>query len=130
NRIYSSIDVHQSNTLDQIQIRSIPSASGFSLVLVNLGKVRNQGIEISLTTVNINQPNGFRWVTDFMFSKNKEEIVNLFGQNDQDNISNQWFLGSPIRTYYDYQFQGVFQYADTLKGGVLADYYWKKAGNK
>jgi TonB-linked SusC/RagA family outer membrane protein len=130
NRISGTIDVYSSNTLDQIQSRSIPGASGFNSVLVNLGKVRNKGIEVSLTTVNINQPNGLRWVTDFMFSKNKEEIVNLFGQNDQDNIGNQWFLGWPIRTYYDYQFQGVFQYADTLKGGVLADYYWKKAGNR
>jgi TonB-dependent starch-binding outer membrane protein SusC len=130
NRISGTIDAYQSNTVDQIQSRSIPAASGFTSVLVNLGEVRNKGIEISLSTVNINQPDGFKWVTDFMFSKNKEEIITLFGENDQDNIGNQWFLGWPIRTYYDYQEQGVFQYADTLRGGILADYYWLKPGNR
>jgi TonB-dependent starch-binding outer membrane protein SusC len=130
NRISGTIDVYQSNTVDQIQSRSIPAASGFTSVLVNLGEVRNRGIEISLSTININQPNGFKWVTDLMFSKNKEEIITLFGENDQDNIGNQWFLGWPIRTYYDYQEQGVFQYADTVRGGILADYFWLKAGNR
>jgi TonB-linked SusC/RagA family outer membrane protein len=113
NRISGTIDVYQSNTIDQIQTRSIPGASGFTSVLVNLGEVRNRGIEVSLSTININQPNGFKWSTDFMFTKNKEQIVTLFGENDQDNIGNQWFLGWPIRTYYDYNFSGVFQYSDT-----------------
>ncbi|MEI6945857.1 TonB-dependent receptor [Paraflavisolibacter sp. H34] len=130
NRITGTVDVYQSNTTQQIQNRSLPAASGFPEVLVNLGKIRNRGIEISLSTTNINQPGGWRWITDFMFTKNKEEIVELFGGDDQDNVGNQWFLGWPIRTYYDWQQEGVFQYADTLRGGILADYYWKKAGNR
>ena len=30
----------------------------------------------------------------------------------------------------DYNFSGVFQYSDTGKGGILADYFWQKAGNR
>jgi TonB-linked SusC/RagA family outer membrane protein len=130
NRISGTIDVYQSNTIHQIQNRSIPAASGFTSVLVNLGEVRNRGVEISISTLNINQPGGLKWTTDFMFTKNKEEILTLFGANDQDNIGNQWFLGWPIQTYYDYKEQGVFQYTDTARGGILADYFWKKAGNR
>lgn len=129
NKISGTIDVYQSNSVDQIQNRSIPAASGYSSVLVNIGEVRNRGIEISLSTININQPNGFKWVTDFMFTKNKEEILTLDGSNN-NNVGNQWFIGQPIQVYYDFKSQGVFQYADTVKGGILNDYFWAKAGNR
>jgi hypothetical protein len=66
-----------------------------------------------------------------MFSKNKEEIITLKAGLKNDDIGNQWFIGQPIKVYYDFQNQGVFQYADTVKGGgILADYFWLKAGNR
>ncbi|HZG24625.1 MAG TPA: SusC/RagA family TonB-linked outer membrane protein, partial [Chitinophagaceae bacterium] len=129
NRVSGTIDVYQSNSVDQIQNQSIPAASGYTSVLVNVGEVRNRGIEISLSTVNINQPNGFKWVTDFMFTKNKEEIITLDGSNN-NNVGNQWFIGQPIQVYYDYKSEGVFQYGDTVKGGLLNDYFWARAGNR
>jgi hypothetical protein len=129
NRVAGTIDVYQSNSVNQIQSQSIPAASGYSSVFVNVGEVRNKGIEISLSTTNIDQPDGIRWITDFMFTKNKEEIVTLDGSQN-NNVGNQWFLGWPIQTYYDYESQGVFQYADTVKGGILKDYYWARAGNR
>jgi TonB-linked SusC/RagA family outer membrane protein len=128
NRISGSIDVYQSNS-NEIQRQSIPAASGYSYYTVNLGVVRNSGIEVSLSTVNIDKGKGFKWTTDFVFSTNKESIVSLSNTNT-DDIGNQWFLGHPVRSYVDYKSQGIFQYADTLAGGILKDYFWKKAGNK
>jgi TonB-linked SusC/RagA family outer membrane protein len=128
NRITGTLDFYESNT-NPIQGRSIPSASGYSTVLVNLGNVRNKGVELSLSTINIDRPNGLRWTTDFVVSYNKEAITNIDGSG-ADNIGNQWFLGQPTQIYYDWQFKGIFQYSDTAKGGILADYFWKKTGNK
>jgi len=128
NRISGSIDVYQSNS-NEIQRQSIPAASGYSYYTVNLGVVRNSGIEVSLSTVNIDKGKGFKWTTDFVFSTNKESIVSLSNTNT-DDIGNQWFLGHPVRSYVDYKSQGIFQYADTLAGGILKDYFWKKSGNK
>ena len=127
NRIIGSVDLYESNT-NQIQNKSIPAAQGFTGILVNLGKVRNSGYEIGLTTTNIDK-GGFKWVTDFVFAQNRERIVTLDGTKN-DNVGNQWFIGQPTQIYYDYQWQGIFQYSDTLKGGILADYFWKKAGNR
>ncbi len=125
NRISGSIDVYESNT-NQIQKQSLPSASGYSSVFVNLGKVRNKGIEIGLSTVNLDQPKGLRWTTDITFSANKEAIVFLKDGSTTDDIGNQWFIGRPVRNYNDYRSHGIFQYTDTLSGGILKDYWWKK----
>lgn len=128
NRVRGSVDLYEAITTNQLQNQSIPAASGYVSVLVNLGKVRNRGIEISLSTVNIDQPGGLKWTTDFVFSRNREAIVTLDGSKN-DNLGNQWFVGQPIQTYYDWRFQGIYQYQDTLKGGIL-DHYWKKPANK
>src|ERR1044071_1491060 len=49
NKISGTVDVYQSNSVDQIQQQSIPAASGYTSVFVNVGEVRNRGIEISLS---------------------------------------------------------------------------------
>ncbi|MES2277084.1 MAG: TonB-dependent receptor [Bacteroidota bacterium] len=126
-KISGSIDVYESNS-NEIQPQKLPDASGYSNITVNLGQVRNRGIEVALSTVNINK-GGFKWTTDFVFSKNKEEITSLDGTGN-NNITSGWFIGAPVRAYYDYKSQGIFQNSDAQPGGILYDYYWKKAGNK
>lgn len=130
-RISGSIDVYESNT-NNIQDYALPAASGYTRALVNLGNVKNRGLEIALSTVNIDhsaKKGGFKWTSDIAFSTNKEEITEL-NNTGTDDIGQQWFYGRPIRTYWDFNNQGIFQYTDTLDGGILKDYFWKKAGNK
>jgi TonB-linked SusC/RagA family outer membrane protein len=126
NRITGTIDYYNTNTTDQLQKKTIPATNGVTDVYFNLGKVNNRGIEISLSTANIVKKN-FSWSTDFMFSKNKEKIVDIDGTGN-DNITNLWFLGNPLQTYWSYQANGIFQYSDTAKGGSLANVYWIKNG--
>lgn len=126
-RVSGMIDVYESNS-NQIQSLKLPDASGFSTVLVNLGKVKTQGFEINLSTVNYDK-NGLRWTTDFVFSKNKETIAELDGTGN-NNIASQWFIGGPVRVYYDYVKQGIFQLSDAQPGGILNDYYWTIPSNK
>jgi TonB-linked SusC/RagA family outer membrane protein len=126
-RISGAIDVYESNS-NEIQNKKLPNATGYSTMYMNIGKVRNRGLDINLSTVNINS-GGFKWSTDFVFSKNKEAIVTLDGSNNSD-VGSQWFIGAPINAYYDFKSQGIFQNSDAQPGGILYDYYWKKAGNK
>lgn len=130
-KLAGAIDVYESNT-NNIQQRELPGAGGIQFALVNLGNVKNRGLEIALSTINVDKSSkkgGFRWTSDFVFTTNKEKITEL---NDRgaDQIAQQWFYGQPIRTYWDFNNQGVFQYADTLDGGILKDYFWKKPANK
>ncbi|WP_346238809.1 TonB-dependent receptor [Niabella insulamsoli] len=126
NRITGTIDLYNATTTDQLQLKSIPTANGVSSVYFNLGKVNNRGIEISLSTQNI-VSDKFRWSTDFMFSKNKEKIVDIDGSGNS-NFANLWLLDQPLQVYWSYQKEGIFQYSDTAAGGILSSVYWPKNG--
>ncbi len=128
-RINMVVDLYKSSTKDMLQTKSIPATNGVNFMLVNLGEVSNKGVDISLSTVNMNTQSGFRWTTDIIFSKNKEAIVDIDGTGN-DNLANLWLIGQPIRVYYNYQSEGIYQYSDTAKGGYLFDYLWKAGTNK
>ncbi len=106
-RISGVIDVYLQNTSDLLMDRQLPLPSGFSSVVYNIGKTRNKGIEITINTQNIQMKN-FSWSTDFIFARNKEEIVELYGGKN-DDIGNKWFIGQPIQVYYDYKSLGIWQ---------------------
>ena len=108
NRISGTIDLYDANTYDLLLDRNLPAVTGYNEVRANIGKVRNRGIELTLYTVNINTSGGFKWETDITFAKNKEEIVDLYG-DDQDDIGNGWFIGYPIASYYDYKYDRIWQ---------------------
>lgn len=107
NRINGSIDLYLQNTHDLLLERQLPVVSGFSSVMSNVGSTRNKGIEISLNTQNIIGKN-FTWSTDWMFSANKEEIVELYN-GKLDDIGSEWFIGQPIDVYYNYEKAGIWQ---------------------
>ncbi|MEI6948366.1 SusC/RagA family TonB-linked outer membrane protein [Paraflavisolibacter sp. H34] len=127
-RISGSVDVYKSNTTDQLQRKSIPTANGVGYLYFNLGKVQNKGIEVSLNTQNISRED-FRWSTDLVFTRNKEKIVDINGTGNSD-YANLWILGEPLQVYWGYKDEGIFQYSDTAGKGALAGYYWLKSGNK
>ncbi len=129
-RINTTIDLYKSSTVGELQQLSIPATNGVSFILANIGEVSNKGIDVSLSTVNINTRSGFRWSTDVVFSKNKEAIVSIDGVSKNNNLANLLFIGQPIRVYYNYQSGGIYQYSDTAKGGYLYDYLWNKGTNK
>ncbi len=106
-RLNGTIDAYMQNTDKLLLNRQLPVVSGYSAVLTNIGKTKNKGLEISLSTVNI-QTKDFNWLTDFTYSTNKEEIVELYN-GKEDDITNGWFIGQPVNTYYDYKKIGVWQ---------------------
>jgi TonB-dependent starch-binding outer membrane protein SusC len=127
-RINGTIDLYHTETTDQLQSKTIPAANGVTSVFFNLGKVENKGIEVSLNTQNINN-GAFRWSSDFVFTRNKERIVDINGSGNSD-FANLWLLGQPLQVYWGYKAEGIFQYSDTTGKGALGGYYWQKAGNR
>lgn len=107
-RISGSADVYKQNTSDLIMDRQLPTAGGFDVIQENIGKTSNKGVELSLSTINLDLSNGFKWTTDIIFAKNKEEIVELYGGKN-DDIGNRWFIGEPLNVYYDWLPIGVWQ---------------------
>jgi TonB-linked SusC/RagA family outer membrane protein len=107
NRITGSVEVYRANTTDLLLPRALPAVSGVVSILQNVGATRNSGIEVGMTTVNVETKN-FRWSTDYVFTRNKEEFVSLASGAVSD-IGNRWFIGQPLGVYYNYQNNGIWQ---------------------
>jgi TonB-linked SusC/RagA family outer membrane protein len=115
NRISATVDVYQQNTTDLLLARQLPTASGFVSIVENVGATRNTGIEAALRlAVFAGENRKFRWVNQLTFTRNKEEIVELYN-GEVDDIGNSWFIGSPVTTYFDYKKIGIFQNTDADK---------------
>ena len=106
-RISGSIEYYTSNTSDILMSRDIPVVTGYPNILFNIGKMKNSGVEISLSTVNL-QINDFRWRTNLNYTKNKEEIVSLVN-GKEDMKSSGWFIGYPLQVFRTYQVAGLWQ---------------------
>jgi hypothetical protein len=110
NRIVASVDYYDSRTRDLLLLRPLPGTSGFLRVIENVGKTRNNGFEVTLRTVNV-QNNNFNWTSSITYTRNKERIVDLV--NGQNDIAANLFIGHPVKSFYDYQKLGIWQLADS-----------------
>ena len=106
-RVSGIVDVYLQNTSDLLMDRQLPQTSGFNSVVYNIGKTRNKGVEVTINTQNVKKKD-FSWSTDFIFARNKEEIVELYG-GTKDDVGNSWFIGQPLSVYYDYKSLGIWQ---------------------
>ena len=52
-RVSGSVDVYTSKTSDLLLQGSIPTVTGFTTTYANIGKTANNGVDITITTVNI-----------------------------------------------------------------------------
>lgn len=107
NRINGSVDYYLQNTYNLLLERQLPVVSGFTSVMSNIGKTRNNGVEVFLNVKNIDRKN-VTWKTDWIFSYNKQEIVELYN-GKVDDVGNRWFIGHPTDVYYDYKKTGIWQ---------------------
>ncbi|WP_298358667.1 TonB-dependent receptor [Runella sp.] len=111
NRISGTIELYDRKTVDLILNQKIPTASGFSQVTSNVGKIQNKGIEILLNTVNF-ATKDFSWNTTITFTKNKNKLLELYGDGQTVDKGNKLFVGYPIKANFDYKFDGIWQTAD------------------
>ena len=117
NRITGSVDFYKNNTTDILLNRELPRSNGVNSILVNVGETSNYGLEFSVSSVNIESKNGFRWTTDFNGFFNREKIVALQLGLQQDR-GNGWFVGQPITTIFDYKKIGIWQTSEAAQAAV------------
>ncbi len=123
NKIDINIDLYDKTTQDLLLAASLPTSSGYTTGITNAGAIKNQGLEIALTTKNINA-NDFLWETNFNISFNKNQLLSL--NNNQNaltrsvNFDNTWSsipayissVGESLGQMFGYLSDGVYQYAD------------------
>lgn len=102
-----NLELYKSKTTDLLLYRQLPITTGFEKTLQNVGVTQNKGIELALHSQNILKRN-FSWNTDLTFYLNREEIVELYN-GKVDDIGSKWFIGQPIKVFYDYDWIGIWQ---------------------
>lgn len=107
-RLQGSLEFYETNTKSLLLNDFLPGSVGFNFFSNNVGQTRNRGVELGITSVNVNSKNGFKWTTDFQFTKNNEEIVSLYN-GKVDDLGNRWFIGYPLNSYFDWQKEGIWQ---------------------
>lgn len=123
NRISLTADVYKKNTKDLLLRATLPTSSGYTTAFKNVGAVANRGLEITLSTVNINHKD-FQWNSSFNISFNRNEVLAL--AEDQQTLlsTTNWDnaytnipsyiakIGEPLGLMYGFIWDGVYQYND------------------
>ena len=126
NRIIGSIDIYQRGSIDLVTDRLISRTGGFNSIIDNIGEVQNRGIELALSTINL-QLNGFEWRSDFNITFNQNEIISLNGVSDTlAEATTARIVGQPLGQWYLPQFAGVDPATgaalyETAEGGLTTD---------
>lgn len=107
NRISGEINVYDRLSLDLLMERKLAMPTGWASMIDNVGSVSNKGLELQIRTLNINRKD-FTWETNFIFSKNTNKIVELYGKKE-DDVPNRWFIGQPVDVIYAMVFDGIWQ---------------------
>ncbi len=107
-RITGSVDVYDRLSDDLLFTQDLPSETGFSNINANVASVNNSGVELALTTRNI-QTEDVTWTTQFTFTKNTNELRTIYGQSEVDDIGNNLFIGESLDAIYNYKFTGIWQ---------------------
>ncbi|UHG90475.1 SusC/RagA family TonB-linked outer membrane protein [Spirosoma oryzicola] len=125
-RLTVTFDAYKNLTDKLLFSQPIPLTSGFGSVQGNIGKISNQGLELTISTVNIDQKDKrFRWSTDLNLSLNRNKVLEL--ATDEPLYrgfvasgvagTNVVLPGQPLGTFWGLKFLGV----DPATGNAIYD---------
>lgn len=88
NRLGLDVSVYRDNSRNQPLPISADITSGVNSILINAGNIQNTGIEIALDATPI-QAGDFKWNTMVTFSRNRNKIVELYGDREYYALENE-----------------------------------------
>ncbi|WP_233519874.1 SusC/RagA family TonB-linked outer membrane protein, partial [Bacteroides sp. OM08-11] len=109
NRINLSADWYKRNNYDLIGVINTMGVGGQIMKYANVASMKSHGVELTLSTRNI-VTKDFKWNTDFIFSKTKNEVTDLESTARViDMITGTGFTmaGYPVRSLFSMDFQGL-----------------------
>ena len=99
NRIHGSLDVYVKTTNDLLFWYNVPMPPNlYSSTLVNVGDMRNTGIELMIEAIPV-QTKDFEWTTTLTASHNKNKLLKLSNDlYETDNFQEVGGISDPINT--------------------------------
>lgn len=123
-RITGSFDWFYKDTYDMLIDLPVPTSSGFDTKLVNIGAMKNTGLEFSLTSHNITTP-VFSWNSTINLGTLKNEVTDLGGieritTGSMSQHTNIGLItpGLPIYSYYGYKVIGIWQESEATEANA------------
>lgn len=106
-RITLEADYYYRKTTDMLLAAPVPQTSGYATMTRNVGSMQNKGIELSLTTINV-EAEKFSWRTNLNLSANRNKVLSLATPADLFNV------GGP----------GITNPTSVIRVGEPADSFW------
>ncbi len=116
-------DLYRKITRNLLLNASLPYSSGFSSMYKNVGKIRNDGLELTLNLTPIRTRN-FIWTSDFNISFNRDRVFEL-SEGQECLLSTVSFtgdfnstylyiaqVGGPVASFYGVVWDGVYSLED------------------
>jgi TonB-linked SusC/RagA family outer membrane protein len=128
NRLHGYLDYYQTSTGTSLILnRGLPPTSGYNSIVQNIGGTETKGFEVTLNGTILDLQNGLKWTAEFNYAHLQERIVDLAqrGPNGEkiDDIGNGWFIGEPVRVFFDYEKVGIWQADEKDEAFALMDAY-------
>ncbi|MBL0744712.1 TonB-dependent receptor [Chryseolinea sp. Jin1] len=112
-RIFLTVDYYHRNTNGLLLSVNVPSVTGFTTAVKNIGEMENKGWEFGLTTHNLT--GALTWTTNGNISFNRNKVLALGPTGDpiysDSGIggTNITMIGQPIGNFFGYKQLGIFQ---------------------
>jgi len=126
NRVNLTVDYYNDLTSDLLLNVPVPSLTGFTTALQNMGQVQNKGWEFELRTQNISS-DAFRWSTNINLSFNQNEVKTL-GPGAAPILAGDWWgqvnytaVGHPVGSFYLLKQIGIYNTQEEID----ATPHWK-----
>lgn len=126
NLFEGTIEYYYAKTSDLLLDRAIAGTTGFNVIRFNVGELENRGIEASLIT-NLVRQKDFNWSIGMMYSRNRNKILSLTGELDDDgnqiditdSFGRRLSVGQSINNIWLPQYDGIFQEGDDIAGSGI-----------
>jgi TonB-dependent starch-binding outer membrane protein SusC len=128
NRISGSIEFYHKRATDLYQSVPVDQTLGIgTLIVKNVGQMKNHGWDISLNTININRK--IKWTSNFIFNTTKSKVTayysNTYQASNYAGSAGMARNGYPLYSLFAYQWAGLSATGDPqgfLQGQLTTDY--------
>ncbi|RYE20046.1 MAG: SusC/RagA family TonB-linked outer membrane protein [Sphingobacteriales bacterium] len=115
-RLSGSIEYYHKTTTDLLGNQLLDPFTGQGSAIGNLGKLVNDGINIGLTSINI-QTRNLTWSTGLAFGFNKNKLVSYtkpqsYMESPSYILSTNYLIGRPIQPLFAYRYAGLDNVGD------------------
>ncbi|MFC6099449.1 SusC/RagA family TonB-linked outer membrane protein [Olivibacter domesticus] len=123
NRLDFTIEAYQSKTSDLLLTVQLPSHTGYTSRLSNIGKTSNRGVELTVNSRNIERKS-FSWSSSFTLAHNKQLVDDIGGLDRVSAYDNpygaQYMMygyvkGQPLNALWGMQYGGVWKSTDEIE---------------